>query len=166
MELLSKLAIDWKLLIAQIVNFTILAIILFKLVYRPLLATLDKRTKIIEKGMHDAKAAEEKLASVEKMEHERMMETKKEIGRLIEEAKSDAETMKKDILAAAATQSEELLDRARTQIQDEKTAMLAEVKGELVGLIIQTSAKVMGREFSAEDQKRLVGAISNEMKSV
>lgn len=166
MELLSKLGIDWKVLIAQIVNFAILAFVLFKLVYKPLFATLDKRSSIIEKGMHDAKAAEEKLASVQKMEHERLIEAKKEVARLIEEAKHAAEEVKKDLLATAKKQSEELLERAHAQIQEEKTAMIQEAKSELVQLIVHASGKVMGKEFSAEDQKRLTHAISSEMKSV
>ena len=48
-ELFSKLGIDWKLLIAQIINFLVLLFVLYKFAYRPILSMLEKRTKKIEK---------------------------------------------------------------------------------------------------------------------
>ena len=54
MELLSKLGIDWKLLLAQVVNFGILLGVLTVFVYRPLLDLLDARRERIAKAMEDA----------------------------------------------------------------------------------------------------------------
>ena len=53
MELLTKLGVDWKLLIAQIVNFTILVSVLTYFVYRPLLDLLDARRERIRKAVED-----------------------------------------------------------------------------------------------------------------
>mgnify|MGYP001588456271 CR=1 FL=1 len=64
MELISKLGIDWKLLVAQIVNFFILLFVLYKFAYKPVLEMLEKRSKTIEKGIHDAKASEERLKEI------------------------------------------------------------------------------------------------------
>ena len=56
-ELITKLGIDWKFLIAQIVNFLVLLFVLYKFAYGPILAMLEKRQKKIEKGLKDAEAA-------------------------------------------------------------------------------------------------------------
>ena len=48
MELFAKLGIDWRLLIAQLVNFVILFTALTFLLYKPLIAALDKRRAKVE----------------------------------------------------------------------------------------------------------------------
>jgi len=165
MELLTKLGIDWKLLVAQIVNFTILLFVLYKFVYGPILAMLEKRTKTIEKGLQDAKASEEKLISIERLSQERMSATAKEVGALLDRARLDAEGMKKDILATAQTQADDLLRRTRLQIEEDKQKMLQEVKSEVTTHIVRLTGKLLEREFSDTDQKRLADALSKEMKS-
>lgn len=164
MELIHKLGIDWKLLIAQIVNFFILLFVLYKFVYRPVLEMLDKRSKTIEKGIADAKASGERLAHIEKMQAERMAQTEKQVGKLLDQAKADAEAMKKDIVAAAHAQAEDLLRRNRIQMEEEKQKMIQDVKKEVTAFIVLATGKLLEREFSAVDQKRLADVIANEAK--
>lgn len=166
MELLDKLGIDWKLLIAQIINFFILAVILGKFVYKPVLKMMEKRSSAIAKGLHDAHESEKKLLEIEKMQYERLSQTKLEIGRLLESAKTEAEIMKKDILAAAQEQSDDLLRKTRAQIAEEKEKMIQDVKKEVSQFILLATQKLLQREFSAADQKRLADAVVQEMKSV
>jgi len=163
MELLTKLGIDWKLLVAQIVNFFILLVILYKFVYKPVLDMLEKRSKTIEKGIADARAGEERLAQIEKMRDSKMAETHKEIGRLLDSAKNDAEMMKKEIIETANKQSEEMLVRTRTQMKEEKEKMLVDVKREVAGFIVLAVSKVLQREFNSADQKRLAEQISQDL---
>ena len=166
MELLTKLGIDWKLLAAQIVNFFILLVILYKFVYKPVLDLLEKRSKTIEKGIADAKASEERLKEIEQTREKSLRNTEKEIGKLFDQAKKDAEAMKQSIVSAANVQSEDMLRRTRAQMEEEKQKMLGDVKREVTAFIIQATSKVLEREFSAADQKRLAEAITKEMKAI
>lgn len=165
MELISKLGIDWKLLVAQIINFFILLFVLYRFAYRPILEMLDKRSKMIEKSVHDSKASEERLKEIELTRQKMLAETEKEIGKLLEKAKADAEVMKKGIVAAAQEQGEDMLRRAKAQILEEKEKMTEDVKKEVVKFIVLATGKILEREFSAEDQKRLADAVAREVKS-
>ena len=165
MELIAKLGIDWKLLIAQIVNFFILLFILWKFVYRPVLDMLEKRSKTIEKGVRDAKQSEEQLKKIEELREKKFAEAEAKIGKMFEQAKSDAEIMKKDIVAAANAQAEDLLRRARIQIEEEKQKMVQDVKKEVAGFIVMATGKLLEREFSAADQQRLLDAVTKEAYS-
>lgn len=166
MELLHKLGIDWKLLIAQLVNFFILLVILAKFVYRPVLDMLDKRSRTIEKGMHDAKAAQERLEQIEKLRVEKMNETAREISAMLEKSKSEAEAMKQSILHTAQTQAEDLLRRAKAEMAEAKEKMVQDAKREVAALIVSAAGKLMEREFSAADQKRLADAVAKEVQSL
>ena len=166
MELISKLGIDWKLLLAQIINFAILAFVLYKFVFKTVLDTLENRSKAIEKGMHDAKAAEEKLREIEVLRDKRMGETEKQVGVLLERARKDAETMKEEIITTAKTQAEDLLRRTKVQIAEEKEKLMQAVRTDVGALVIQLTSTLLEREFSAADQKRLGEALAKEMKSI
>lgn len=165
MELLSKLGIDWKLLIAQAVNFFILLFVLVKFVYKPVLEMLDKRAKLIEKGVHDAKISGERLTQIERERDTTMAKAQKEVGAMFEQAKADAEAMKKDIVAAARSEADDVLRKVRLQMAEEKEKMLYEVKTEVVGFIVEAAGKILEREFSHADQKRLQEVVSKEMQS-
>lgn len=166
MELIHKLGIDWKLLIAQIINFLILLLVLWKFVYNPVLAALEKRSKTIEKGLRDARESEEKLQEIEKLREARLAQAEREVGKLIEKAKNDAERLKKDLLLAAQNQSEDLLRRTQLQLQEEKQKMIQEVKAAVSTFIIRATGKILEREFSDADQKRLTEAITREITTV
>lgn len=164
MELLSKLGIDYKLLIAQIINFTILAFVLYKLVYKTVHDTLDRRSKIIEKGIHDAKASEDKLMKINEMSEQRMAETEKHIGALLEKARKDADVTKEEIVTAANAQSEDMLRRTRAQIAEEKEKLMQEITSSVGTLVIKLTTKILESEFTDADQKRLADKLADAIK--
>lgn len=163
MELLSKLGIDWKLLIAQIINFGILILVLGKFVYRPLLNMLNERQHKIEKGLEEAKKGEALLKQIEVIEKERKEATSREVAVMINKAMEEAERVKQDIMKEAQAQAEDLLRRAKLQTEEMKANIVKEVKLEVSKLILFAMAKVLEREFSAEDQRRLEGVIAHEI---
>ncbi|PJC36775.1 ATP synthase F0 subunit B [Candidatus Peregrinibacteria bacterium CG_4_9_14_0_2_um_filter_53_11] len=166
MELLYKLGVDWKLLIAQVINFAILLFILGKFVYRPVLKMLETRTKTIEKGIHDAQESEKRLKEAEQTEREQIAEAHRKVGELLDTARSEAESLKKEIVDSARAQSEDMMQKTKVQLREEKEAMLGEARGELSELVLMATEKILKREFTQEDQKRLAEALSSEMKSV
>lgn len=165
MELIAKLGIDWKLLIAQIINFGILLFILYKFVYGPVLKMLHDRQTRIAKGLEDAKKGENLLRQIEEIEKQRQSETEKKIGDMLAKASHDAEYVKTEILKEAQAQAEDFLTRAKLQAEEMKRNLLQEVRQEVSKLIIVASAKILEREFSETDQKRLTEAVIREIET-
>ena len=75
-ELVKTFHIDAGLLLAQLVNFLIVLVVLYKFAYKPILKTLNDRTGKIEKGLKDAEDAQIKLAEMEKKEKEILTKAK------------------------------------------------------------------------------------------
>ena len=165
MDLIHKLGIDWKLIIAQIINFAILLFILYKFVYHPVLAMLDKRSRMIAKGLEDAKKSEELLKNIEEERIAKLNEAERKVGALLNQAKVDAETMKKSIVEEANRQSEDMLKRAQFQIAEEKEKIVEEAKREVVDYAIIVAGKVLEKEFDSTHQKKLTDAVLKEMQS-
>lgn len=120
-QLLSQLGIDWRLLIAQAVNFFLLLIILRLFVYKPLLQLLHDRRKRIEEGVMKAEEADRRLVEAEEMKRGKIKEgeataigilRKTEVDAKELEARMLAEAKKKEVEALANTQA---LLRAREE---------------------------------------------------
>jgi len=163
MDLIDKLGIDLKLLIAQAVNFLILLAILTKLVYRPILKLLDKRKKMIEQNVEDTKKIEERLTKIEEEKEKIISDASKKAMEAIEKAKKEAEEEKQKILMNAKKEISSLAERYRAQLQEEKKQLTQEVKAEVAALIIASSEKILRKEFKKDDQKRLEEAIKDEL---
>lgn len=165
MDLIDKLGIDLKLLIAQAVNFLILLLILTKLVYKPILKLLDKRKKMIEQNVEDTKKIEERLTKIEEEKEKIISDASKKAMEAIEKAKKEAEEEKQKILMNAKKEISSLAERYRAQLQEEKKQLTQEVKAEVAALIIASSEKILRKEFKKDDQKRLEEAIKDELSS-
>jgi len=165
MELIDKLGIDLKLLIAQIVNFLILLFILTKLLYKPILGLLDKRKKMIEKTVEDSQKVEERLLKLEEEKAKVLSEASEKAMKEMERVKKEAEEERQKVLTNAKKEISSLAERYRGQLQAEKSKMLEEIKGEIAGIIVRSSEKIIKREFGKDDQKRLEEAIKKELAS-
>jgi F-type H+-transporting ATPase subunit b len=166
MELITKLGIDPTLLIAQVVNFLILFFILKKLIYKPLLNLFDKRKKMIEKNVEDTKRIEERLEKLEVEKKAILSEASKEAMVIVENAKKESEKEREEALVKAKKEISTLAERYREQLAVEKANMIGEIKMELAELIVSSSQKVIQKEFSGDEQKRLMDAVNKELKSV
>ncbi len=155
-ELLSKLGIDWKLLIAQIINFLVLLFVLYKFAYGPVLAMLDKRTKKIEQGLKDADEAHKKLAESEEKQKEILRKARTEAKDIVEKAHLQAEKSKSEIAGEAKKQSDKIIANAKDQIEQEKNKMITEVKSEIGSLVVAATEKIIGEKIDEKKDKELI----------
>lgn len=155
MELIEKLGVDLKLLIANIINFALLLWILGRFVYKPVLALLEKRRKMVEKSVQDSKQAEELLADIEKTRLEAISKIKIQSVQMLEEASKQAEVVKKQITDTAHKEAGLMVETAKHQISMEKSRMMKEMEQEVARLIVSATSRILEREFSDGDQKRL-----------
>jgi len=155
-ELLTKLGIDWKLLIAQIVNFLVLLFVLWKFAYGPVLGMLDKRQKKIEKGLKDADEAHKKLVESEEKQKEILRKARTEAKDIVEKAHQQAEKSKSEIADEAKAQAEKIISGARVEIETEKAKSIAEIKSEIGGLVIAATEKIIGEKIDEKKDKELI----------
>ena len=68
----STFHIDWKIIIAQAINFAVVVFVLYRFAIKPLKKNLDERKNTIEQGLSDAKTNAELLVSA-KNDYEKML---------------------------------------------------------------------------------------------
>ncbi|MBI4599800.1 F0F1 ATP synthase subunit B [Candidatus Uhrbacteria bacterium] len=144
MEILSKLGIDWKLLIAQLINFAILLVVLYKFVYRPLLAMLEKRETMIAKSVDDARAIEERLRQTEKMSEEILIKTRQEAAQILETAGQTAEQRQNATIEKTKDDVRQIVEQTRTMLKNEKETLIHEARGHIAQLVVSATERVLG----------------------
>jgi F-type H+-transporting ATPase subunit b len=166
MELLAKLGIDWTLLVAQLINFTILMVLLTYFVYKPILRLLDDRRERVRKSMEDAKKIENQKREIDQFRVEQLRKVDEECGKFLETAKTQAEAVKKEILAGAEKEAAQVLSKAREQVGEERERLLQETQETLASVIVRMTEKILEKEFTGADQQRLLTQVKKQLPTM
>lgn len=164
MELLKTLGIDWRLLFWQAVNFLIVLYVLKRYAFGPIVEALARRTAALEQGLKDAAAAKESLLSGEKEKAAMVAAARTEAGRILTEARSDAEAMRAELLAKAKSEVEEIVARGKERLASEKEAMVDSARSELGALVVDAVSKILPRVVTEKDKERLAEEAAAALK--
>lgn len=146
---------NWKLFLAQVVSFCIVALLLRKFAYKPILAVLEDRRRKIEEGQLNAEKIRKELAEAEKRYQEIVGKANAESQRMIDEARASAAHLSERKQQEAITAAEQIVAKAKEAAALEHERQMQALKRELGHLVIETTAKVTGKVLTPDDQKRL-----------
>jgi F-type H+-transporting ATPase subunit b len=163
MELLTKLGINWQLLLAQIVNFLIVVGVLGYFVYKPILNLIDARIERIRKSMEEAKRIENQAKEMEEIRQRELRRLDQESGVINERSRKQAEALHEKLVAAAKKEAESILQSATRRIEEDRRKMTEEVLATVRTVVFKMTEKILEREFSAADQKRITESFVKEL---
>lgn len=149
--------------LCQVISFSIVAFLLYKFAYNPILTVLEERRKRIEEGLANAKLVEEKLAEATKAAEEIRTKANADAVKAIEEARAAAKQVSEREGQRAVQQATEIIQKAREAGEAEQKRLMAELKKELSRLIVETTAKVTGKVLSSADQKKITEEATKEL---
>ncbi len=163
-EIFTKLGIDYKLIIAQAVNFVLLLVILQRLAYKPVLKMLNDRTEKINKSLKQAQKIEEELKNTEETKIAEIKKAKEESQRIIKEAQDSAEKKSLEALEKTRTKTKEIVEKAKQEIRSEKEKSVAEAKKEIADISILIAKKIIGNSIDEKEQKKIVNDVLLKIK--
>ena len=143
------------LFLSQVISFVIVALLLRRFAYKPILGVLEERRRRIEEGLLNAEKIKKELAEAEKRYQEILAKANADAQKMIDEARESsahlAERKEQEAIAAA----EQIMAKAREASALEHERTMAELKRELGHLVVETTAKVTGKVLTSDDQRRL-----------
>ncbi len=164
-KVLDQFGVSWGLFFSQLIAFVVVALLLKKYAYQPILTLLEDRRRRIAEGMANADKIQQELASTEAARKQVLENANAQANKMIEEARTTAAQVQERESQKAAAQAEQILSQAREAAAADHARMLADLKQEIGGLVVQTTAQVIGKALTAEDQKRLVEEANREIAS-
>ncbi len=162
---MENLGIDFKLMVAQLVNFGLFYFIFKKFISGPMnqLAEEEKRKEADrESALQSLKKSE---ALISEKEAALKQKIQKEADELMKKAKAEAEKAKEAYLKEAKAEAEKLISKAKEQVQEERQKMEKELKKEAIDISIALINKALGDYLSENIQKDLNKHILNNLST-
>ena len=161
--IVETFGVNWGLFTSQLIAFGLLAFLLNKFAYKPVLEVLEKRKQRIAEGLENAEKIKTELAETEKSRKEILEKANEQAGKLIEEGRAAAEKVREAETQKAIKEAEAIIAKAREAADADHAKMLSELKAEIGQLVVATTSKVIGKTLTPEDQQRLVEETNAEL---
>lgn len=154
-ETAKTFGLNWPHFLAQCISFSLVAFILHRYAYRPILQVLEVRRQRIAEGLANAEKIKTELAQTEAARKDLLARANEQAIKLIEDARAAAARVQELETQKAIAAAEQIIAKAREAAAADHARMLAELRREVGRLVVQTTAKVTGKILTLEDQQRL-----------
>jgi F-type H+-transporting ATPase subunit b len=165
-QLTEQFGISVPLILAQILSFSIVAWVLWKFAFKPVMATLDERQQKISSGLKYAEEMQAKLAATQQESAALIKSANVEAARIIEEARKSAKEFLDKQTQEATAKANDLLTKAQQAIELEHKKMLADARTEIARLVVTTTERVLAKKLSDADRAAYNDAASRELTTV
>ncbi len=154
--LFASLGLNAQLFGFQLLNFVIVAVVVWFLILKPLTKTMEQRKKIINDSLENAKEVETKLQMSEQKYQEKIDEAKTDANKIIKDAGEEAGRLKEEMKNKAKSEIEMLITQAKRNIQIEKEEMVDELKKETGELVVRAVEKIIKEKLDSEKDKKII----------
>ncbi len=151
----QRFGVSWTGFIAQCVNFCIIAGVLWFFASKPIVKLLEERKSRIAKSMADAEQVQKKLEEAEILRQDILTKANEEAKALLLEARETSARLKEAESQRAVAEAEEIISKAKEATKADYDKMLADLRKEVCRLVVDTTAVVIGKTLTPEDQKRI-----------
>lgn len=152
---MDALGIEWKILVAQTISFSIVFFVLWRFAYRPIFAMLQARREKIAEALANAEKTKADVARTEVERQKILADAGDRANKLIEEGRQAAARVREEETQKAIAAAEQIVTKAREAAVQERAQMLAQLKREVGRLVVQTTTSVTGKILTPDDQRRL-----------
>ena len=142
-QLFGAFGIETHLLIAQLVNFGVILVVLWYVLYRPVMKTLDERRILVAKGVEDAQEAKEALEGATEKAGEITRGAESEAEGIVSRARDEAGTERDRLLKEAQMRAESVEKDAQARAQEAHDKALRDSEKEIARLAILAAEKAM-----------------------
>ncbi|HZV34019.1 MAG TPA: F0F1 ATP synthase subunit B [Verrucomicrobiae bacterium] len=148
---------------AQVISFCIVAFLLYRFAYKPILQMLEERRQKIAESMANADKIKMELTRAEESRVDILNKANAQANKLIEEARAAAARVQEQETQKAIAAAEQIIVKAREAAAQDHARMLADLRREVGRLVVDTTSKVTGKVLTPDDQKRLADETSRQL---
>src|SRR3989338_4149708 len=142
-SIISTFHIDWKIIIAQAVNFGVVFVVLYIYALKPLGKLMKERGEKIEAGLNDAKKSNELLQKVAEEYDKNTIKLRQISIEAQKELQKDLEQLRAKNLDRIKMDNDEWTKKRIEQMEIDKKTLVEGAKNELVSLAILVAEKIM-----------------------
>lgn len=148
-KLIEAFGIDWKIILAQLINFAILVFLLYKIGYKPIINFVQNRRNEIEAGVKNAEEAKESLHHAQQQSDKIISETHKNAQEIINKAREQASKQAQELTDHHRQELKQMSDAAKLELAAERERMMRETREQAGTLVLSVAEKLIGEKMDA-----------------
>ena len=149
--------------IAQLVNFLIVLVVLWKFAYKPIMRMLEEREAKIAKSVADADAIAVRVADLEREREAVITAARKEAQEVMMTAALQSEERKNEMVEAAKREVERVIQKSKEQMTVEREAMLRDVRKDIVDIAMKAAARIIHTDMDEKKSQSLAEEVVRKM---
>jgi F-type H+-transporting ATPase subunit b len=148
------------------VAFLVVAFLLKKMAWGPILKSLEERSQGIENALNEAEHARQEMSKLQAGNEQLLREARDERDRILVEAKALKDSIVNEARSKATEESTRIIESARVEIDNQKKAAITELKNQVASLSVDIAEKLTREKLSdIEKQKALNESLIAEIRS-
>lgn len=154
---MEQLGVEPVQLATQVFNFVVMAILLTRFLYKPILKALkDRRDKIAE-GLAYTEKAQKEAEKTEKRREEILADAKEEAAGIIEDAKKSGKLQEAEIIARSHEEAKTIIEKGRADIVMEREHMQKSVRDQMTDVAAAIAAKAIESTLTGSQHRIVIG---------
>jgi len=152
----EALGINLGYLVANILNLTLMILILGFAAYRPIVKLLRERRERIAEGVNDARRAAEALESAESDKQAILDEARAEAQKIVTEARQRSEDVADQIKKEAQEEAKRIVEQGQADAASERELALGNMREQIVALSMAAANRLVSSGLDENGQKKVV----------
>lgn len=153
---IGALGIDVRALVFQVVNFTLLLLVLRRFAYRPIVKVLEERRQRIAEGLRTAEELEHAKQALAVQHKKIIAGAYEQAEAIVARGEEAAGKLLKDAETKAAARAEHLIVSAETRIYQDTQRIRAELKSELLTLVALATERIIHSKLDKQRDADLI----------
>ena len=135
--------INWSTLLLQIFNFVVMAVILTRFFFKPVIRILDERSKKVTSALDEAERREHEATELYNEYQTKLSDTEEQVRILRQQAEEELQATRRRVLGEARQELETLRTKAEQETQEARRKAILQHRRELGLLVTTLSGKLM-----------------------
>lgn len=153
--------------IPALIAFLIILIVLAKMAWPQILATMEERERRIADSLDEAEKTRQKAIADRKASDDIVTDARRQAAEIVLAARQDAEAERSRILAAAHAEAEDILAKAHTSAEEERRSIYADAAASIADLSVSVASKIVAKTLDEDgEQRRLIERYIEEAGSL
>jgi F-type H+-transporting ATPase subunit b len=147
----------------QSLVFLVLAWVIAKFVWPPVMEALDARAKKIAEGLAAADQGKQAMAAAEKRVQVELASARDEGAKRVADAEKRAQLVADEIKANAQAEAARIVAQAKAEAEQQVTKAREELRSQVAGLAVKGAEQILKREVNAAAHADLLSQLSTEL---
>ncbi len=160
---IGTLGINLKIFLAQLFNFAIVLVVLWKWAYKPIVKLLEERQAKIENSVKQAGEIEKRVVEIEKEQQATIAAAKNDAAKILDEVRTTADDRKRVLLEKAKEEVKAVVAQGKVQLQAEKDQMIRDAREEIAKIAVEAARKILNETVDEKKAQKMAEAVVEKM---